>query len=119
MRLYSLYSHSTEKWKELKAIEEALEEHVMKPTRSQGTKIDYRRKVLSSLASNYRCIVANLMERQEDSGPDKQKLDAYWRQITSSKFVLHMAMYQDLPADLAELSFDLQADELSLPRLLC
>ncbi|KAK5922882.1 hypothetical protein CgunFtcFv8_020110 [Champsocephalus gunnari] len=38
MRLYSLYSRSGKKWKELKAIGEALEEHVMKPSRSQGTR---------------------------------------------------------------------------------
>ncbi|KAF3851984.1 hypothetical protein F7725_005339 [Dissostichus mawsoni] len=87
----------------------------MKPSRSQGTRwINHRRKALSSLASNYRCIVAHLLERQGDSGPDQQKLKAYWRQLTSSKFVLYMALYQDLLADLAELSLDFQADELSL-----
>ncbi|KAI9523081.1 hypothetical protein NQZ68_031170 [Dissostichus eleginoides] len=36
MRLYSLYHRSSKKWKELKAIGEALEEHVMKPSRSHG-----------------------------------------------------------------------------------
>ena len=34
--------------------------------------------------------------------------------LTSPKFVLHMVIYQDLLADLAELSLDFQSDQLSL-----
>ncbi|KAK1887628.1 E3 SUMO-protein ligase KIAA1586 [Dissostichus eleginoides] len=78
-RLYSLYRRSAKKWRQLKDLGEALEEH-----------------------------------GADEPGQDKVKLKAYWRQLTSSKFVLHMVLYQDLLAELAELSLDFQADELSL-----
>ncbi|KAJ8007575.1 hypothetical protein DPEC_G00095460 [Dallia pectoralis] len=112
MRIYSLYRRSIKKWKELKALGETLEEHVVKPTRSQGTRwINHRRKALAALASNYTCVTTHLLK---ESGPDKAKLKSYCRQLTSSKFVLHVAVYQDILAELAELSRDFQADELSL-----
>lgn len=115
MRIYSLYRRSSKKWKELKALGETLEEHVVKPTRSQGTRwINHRRKALAALASNYRCVIAHLLKEQEESGPDKAKLKSYCRQLTSSKFVLHVAVYKDILAELSELSLDFQADELSL-----
>lgn len=55
MYIYSLYWHSSKKWKELKALGETLEEHVVNPTRSQGTRWNnHRKKALAVLASNYR-----------------------------------------------------------------
>lgn len=51
---------------ELKDIGEAVEEH-MKPTHSQGTGwIDHRRNTLPSLDSNFRRIIAHLLDRQDD-----------------------------------------------------
>ncbi|KAK1903842.1 Zinc finger protein 862 [Dissostichus eleginoides] len=114
-RLYSLYRRSAKKWRQLKDLGEALEEHVLKPTRAQGKRwINHRRKALVALAANYRSLSVHLLQGADEPGQDKVKLKAYWRQLTSSKFVLHMVLYQDLLAELAELSLDFQADELSL-----
>ncbi|KAI4830086.1 hypothetical protein KUCAC02_001739 [Chaenocephalus aceratus] len=114
-RLYSLYRRSAKKWRELKDLGEALEEHVLKPRRAQGTRwINHRRKALVALAANYRSLSVHLLQGADEPGQDKVKLKAYWRQLTSSKFVLHMVLYQDLLAELSELSLDFQADELSL-----
>lgn len=47
MRLYSLYRRSPQKWRELRAIREALEELVVKPACSQGIRwIDHRRRAV-------------------------------------------------------------------------
>ncbi|KAI4803880.1 hypothetical protein KUCAC02_025527 [Chaenocephalus aceratus] len=113
------FTHSTavqlQKWRELKDLGEALEEHVLKPRRAQGTRwINHRRKALVALAANYRSLSVHLLQGADEPGQGKVKLKAYWRQLTSSTFVLHMVLYQDLLAELSELSLDFQADELSL-----
>ena len=79
--------------------------------RAQGTGwIDHRRRAVACLADNNFCsIVTHLQERQEEAGPDKEKIQSMVK-LTSPKFVLHMVIYQDLLADLAELSLDFQSD---------
>lgn len=116
MKLYSLYHRSPKKWRELKAIGEELEEHVVKPARSQGTRwIDHRRRAVSCLATtNYRSIVTHHQERQDEATPEKEKISAMLRQLTSPKLVLNMALYQDLLSDLAELSLNFQGNQLPL-----
>ncbi|KAJ8353455.1 hypothetical protein SKAU_G00210220 [Synaphobranchus kaupii] len=121
MRLYSFYRRSTKKWKELKAVADILEEHVVKPARSQGTRwIDHRRKALTSLATNYHSIVTHFQELasgewQDIQAADRAKVKAYLKQMTSFKFIMYMYLYQDLVADLADLSLQFQQDEPEIP----
>ena len=46
--------------------------------------------------------------------PEKEKIRAMLRQLTSPKFVLNIALYQDLLSDLAELSLNFQGEQLPL-----
>ncbi|KAK1884018.1 E3 SUMO-protein ligase KIAA1586, partial [Dissostichus eleginoides] len=76
-RLYSLYRRSAKKWRQLKDLGEALEEHVLKPTRAQGTRwINHRRKALVALAANYRSLSVHLLQGADEPGQDKVKLKA-------------------------------------------
>ncbi|KAJ8369379.1 hypothetical protein SKAU_G00094070 [Synaphobranchus kaupii] len=55
---------------------------------------DQRRRAVSCLAtSNYRSII-HLQERQDEAGPEKEKITAMFKQLTSPKFVLYMVLYQ-------------------------
>ena len=105
-----------QKWRELNAIGEELEEHVVKAAHSQGPRwIDHRRRAVSCLAmTNYRSIVAHLQESQDEATPENEKIRAMWQKLTSPKFVFNMALYQDLLSDLAELSLNFQGDQLPL-----
>ena len=77
--------------------------------------IDHRRKAVSCLAnSNYRSIVTHLQSRQDEASPEREKIRAMLRLLTSEKFVLNMALYQDLLSALADLSLQFQGDQLPL-----
>ncbi|KAF3837891.1 hypothetical protein F7725_009659 [Dissostichus mawsoni] len=61
-----------QKLRQLKDLGEALEEHVLKPTRAQGTRwINHRRKALVALAANYRSLSVHLLQGADEPGQDK------------------------------------------------
>ena len=120
MRLYYLYRRSPKRWRELKAVAEMLKKNVVKPSRSQGTRwIDHRRKALACLAKNYQCVATQFEEqatgqRKDIPAADAAKMKGYLKLLKSCKFVLHMALYQDLVDDMADLSLQFQRDDLPL-----
>ncbi|XP_041353824.1 zinc finger protein 862-like [Gigantopelta aegis] len=120
MHLYYMYRRSVKKWHELQRTAETFGEHVVKPSRSQGTRwIDHRRKALTALIQDYRCIVTQLQEqgselRKDIPAGDRAKMRGYSKLMTSHRFVLYLASYQDLVEDLAELSLSLQDDNLPI-----
>ena len=120
MRLYYLYRRSPKGWRELKTVAGILKEHVLKPSRSQGTRwIDHRRKALTCLATNYHSIATQFEEqatgeRKDIPAANAAKMKGYLKLMKSFKFVLHLVLYQDLLDDLAEVSLEFQRDDLSL-----
>ncbi|KAJ8036989.1 hypothetical protein HOLleu_17687 [Holothuria leucospilota] len=120
MNFYYMYHRSAKKWNELKAVSEILGEDILKPVRAQGTPwIDHRRKALRTLDRDYVCQVAHFQDvasgvRTDIPAGDVAKMKGYLMKMTSHEFVLHLAFYQDLVEDLAELSVSLQADNLAL-----
>eukprot|EP00057_Strongylocentrotus_purpuratus_P009058 XP_011663532.1 PREDICTED: zinc finger protein 862-like [Strongylocentrotus purpuratus] len=116
MQMYYIYRRSAKKWREVKAVASALNKHVVKPSRSQGTRwVDHRRKALKCLATNYHCIVSQFEEqasgqRKDISPADAAKMKGFLKMLKSSK--LHMSSYRDMVEYLAELSLGFQRDDL-------
>ncbi|PIK38162.1 putative zinc finger protein [Apostichopus japonicus] len=119
MRLYYLYRRS-KRWRELKAVYKMLKRNEVKPSRAQGTRwIDHRRKALNCLATNYQCVVTQFEEqatgqRRDLPAADAAKIISYLKLLKSCKFVLPMALYQDLVDNMAEVSLEFQRDVLPL-----
>ena len=120
MRLYYLYKRSPKRWRELKAVAKVLKTNVVKQSRGQGTRwIDHRRKALNCLATNYQCVATQFEEqatgqRKDVPAADAAKMKEYLKLLKSCKFVLHMALYQDLVDDMAGVSLESQRDDLPL-----
>ena len=80
MDLYYMYRRSAKKWRELQDVAEAVDDHRVKPARSQGSRwIDHRRKGLKSLVTNLRTITLQFQEygsdqRRDISGADAAKM---------------------------------------------
>ena len=123
MHLYYMYRRSAKKWKGLQAVGEALNEHVLKPVRAQGTRwVNHRRKAVCALTCNYVCLVTQFQDMasgvyRDISGDDQAKVKGYLKQMMSHKFVLYLASYHELLLlleDMAELSLSLQNDAMPL-----
>ncbi|PIK60678.1 putative zinc finger protein [Apostichopus japonicus] len=120
VRLYYLYRRTPRRWRELKAVAKILKSNVVKPSRAQGTRwIDHRRKELHCLATNYQFVATQLEEQASgqwrDVPPaDAAKMKGYLKLLKSCKFVLPMALYQDLVDDITEVSLEFQRDDLPL-----
>ncbi|XP_041370388.1 zinc finger protein 862-like [Gigantopelta aegis] len=120
MHLYYMYRRSAKKWKELERLSESMNEHIVKPSRSQGTcGIDHRRKALKALERDYTCLVCQLKDmasgqRKNIKPADQAKMNGYLKILKSHKFILHVAAYKDLVEDLASLSLCLKQDDLAV-----
>ena len=77
MQLYYLYRRSAKKWRELQAVATALEQHIVKPNRSRGTHwLDYRRKALKCLGTDYQAIITQFQEHASGERRDIAPADA-------------------------------------------
>ncbi|XP_041364280.1 zinc finger protein 862-like [Gigantopelta aegis] len=120
MHLYYMYRRSAKKWKELERLSESMNENIVKPSRTQGTRwIDHRRKALKTLERDYTCLVCHFEDmasgqRKDIKPADQAKMNGYLKILKSHKFILHVAAYQDFVEDLASLSLCLQQDDLAV-----
>ena len=120
MQLYYMFKRSAKKWKQLRATAEILQEHVLKPARSHGTRwIDHRRSSLKTVDANLPSLVTMLedmasSERDDISSVDAAKYKGYMKVLKSRKLVLFLAFYQDIVDDLADLSTSLQFEHLPI-----
>ena len=118
MGLYYLYKRSPKKWRELQAVAAALEQDIVKPTRSQGTRwVDHRRKALQCLTTNYNAIVLQCQEyasgeRRDVPAADAAKMKGYLKLLVAPNFVHHLALYRDIVEVVADLSLTFQRDNL-------
>lgn len=121
MNLYYMYRRSAKRWRELQSVANILNEHVVKPARSQGARwIDHRRKALSCLDRNYHCLITQFEEkstglRTDIPAADAAKMKGFLKQMKSTKFILFLMVYRDLLEDLADLSLAFQAEDNELP----
>ena len=119
-QLYYMFKRSAKKWKKLRATGEILQEHVLKPTRSHGTRwIDHRRRFLKTVDINLPSLVTMLEdmasnERDDISSVDAAKYKGYVMVLKSRKLLLFLAFYQDIVNDLADLSTSLQYEHLPI-----
>lgn len=113
-----MFKRSAKKWNELRNVANALEEHIVKPARSQGTRwLDHRMRALKALDRNYVSLCTQFEDwasgmRRDVTAADAAKLKGYLKKLRSHKFVIHMAAYQDILEDLSALSRALQADDM-------
>lgn len=126
MNLYYMFKRSGKKWKSLKEMGSILEEHVLKPTRSQGTRwIGHRKMALDCLIRNYSSLVRMFEEfasgiRKDITPADVEKIKGrhgrggYLGLLRSAKFLMYLHLYRDLIDDLGDMSLTFQRDDLPI-----
>ena len=118
--LYYVYSKSPKRLRELKHVGEIIEEGVNKPEKAHGTRwIQHKSRALQSLIKGYPVIAAHLetmaSENSSLKSSDKARFKAYYKKLTSFRFVLHLLFFEQLLGCLGELSCDLQSDTKDFP----
>ncbi len=118
MNLYSLYSCSPKRMRDLKALADIMEEDIPKPQKANGTRwLQHKQRACDSLIKGYSVIVAHLENCAEDQctpKKDQAKPKGFLRQLKSGKFVLYLLMFSELLRPFAQLSLCLQQDSVAL-----
>nr|XP_054763515.1 zinc finger protein 862-like [Lytechinus pictus] len=119
----SFYRRLPKRVRELNEIADILEESVMRPTRVDGTRwVDHRKRAILALDRNYPIVVNHLTEIGSDQRSDVKAEDAakargMLKKLKSQKFLLHLALYEDILAGLSSLSLAFQSDDICLPEV--
>ena len=104
----------------MKNLATILEEHILKPTKAQGTRwIDHRLKALKALDRNLRTLRMlfeewGSQERSDVTDDVSAKMRGYLKIPKTPKFSFYVAAYLDITEELSLLSRSFQADDLPI-----
>ena len=120
--VHKQYHYSPKAWRELKSVGEALQTKVWKPTNLGGTRwLPHIKAALETMMRNFGPLTVHL---QETASAQTASADMVGRAKNASKLLcdhknlLYTHFFLDILSVLSRLSLQLQADALTLPKLL-
>jgi len=120
MQLYYMFRRSDKKWAGLVNVASAVEDHILKPSKSQGTRwIGHRQAALKALDRDYRVLRMLFEEmatglRADVTGVASAEMKGHLKNFKTHKFLLYLGIYLDLTEELSTLSAKFQAEDVPI-----
>ena len=118
-QLYYLYNNSPKRLRELAALADVMEAHIVKPRKAHGTRwVQHKLEAARAILRSYDVLAAHLESMSADHAHDQAKAKGLLAKLTSFKFVVHLVFIIDLLKPLSKLSLAWQKDASEIPQML-
>ena len=119
LKVFSFYSRSPKRYRELRAIADLKHVRVISLKRAEGTRwISHRLNAMEAFLQNYSCLITHWEDithpaRADVKDTDKAIIKGFLKRITSSSFLAFFMLYMDILADISAISKVFQQSDLS------
>ena len=120
LKVFSFYSRSPKRYRELKDVAKAKQENVIALKRAEGTRWEaHRLKAMEALHRNYPSLITHWEDvsspaRADVKDTDKAVIKGFLKRLKTLKFIAYFAFYMDLLASFSAISAVFQRADLSL-----